>query len=81
MAQHVDHAPLVELGSYPVGELRLGHAGIAAVALDQLVPGIDLRGSEKGEQLGGVEAPHRIEVAGLALQHVVLDRRVATRAG
>ncbi len=80
MAEHVNHAPAVTLARQPVGELGLGHIGVAAVALAHLGPGVSLGGAEEGVQLGGIEATGRIEVTGLPLGLVVLDRGVAAGA-
>jgi hypothetical protein len=58
----VDDAALVQLAGQPVGELGLRGGLVAAVPLDQLVPGIDLGGTDEGEQFGGVKPPDRVEV-------------------
>jgi hypothetical protein len=75
--EHVDRAPSVELVREPVGELPLGHVGVAAVALDEVVPRVDLSGAEERVELPGVETAHRVEVARVPLQLVVLDGGVA----
>ena len=59
--QHVDHASAVDLGDEPVLELLLGDVRIAAVQREELVPVVDLRCADEGEQLRPVDPDVRIK--------------------